>query len=123
MKQDDPVVSRRSLLTGLSGLSLAAMVAPSMSAASRRGTFPKGFRWGAATAADQIEGNNINSDFWLMYRAISAGTPVLGYLHWSLLDNFEWARGYEPHFGLVSVDRSTFKRTPKASSKVLGAIA
>jgi beta-glucosidase len=58
-----------------------------------------------------------------LYRAISTGTPVLGYIHWSLLDNFEWARGYKPHFGLFSVDRSTFKRTPKASSKVLGAIA
>ncbi len=66
MKQDDPDVSRRSLLTGLTSLSLAAMVAPSMSAESSRGTFPKGFRWGAATAAHQTEGNNTNSDLWLL---------------------------------------------------------
>lgn len=47
--------------------------------------------------------------------AIAAGTPVLGYLHWSLLDNFEWSAGYVPRFGLVAVDRKTFARTPKPS--------
>lgn len=44
------------------------------------------------------------------------GVPVLGYLHWSLLDNFEWFSGYRPHFGLVAVDRQTFKRTVKPSA-------
>ena len=48
-------------------------------------------------------------------REIAAGTPVLGYLHWSLLDNFEWSSGYVPRFGLVAVDRQTFVRTPKPS--------
>lgn len=43
------------------------------------------------------------------------GVPVLGYLHWSLLDNFEWSSGYRPRFGLVAVDRKTFVRTPKPS--------
>lgn len=43
------------------------------------------------------------------------GVPVLGYLHWSLLDNFEWSSGYIPRFGLVAVDRKTFVRTPKPS--------
>ncbi|MDH7972940.1 family 1 glycosylhydrolase [Sphingomonas sp. AR_OL41] len=51
------------------------------------------------------------------------GVPVLGYIHWSLLDNFEWFGGYKPKFGLVAVDRTTFKRTPKPSARVLGAIA
>jgi len=51
------------------------------------------------------------------------GVPVLGYIHWSLLDNFEWMSGYGPKFGLVSVDRQTFKRTVKPSAKRLGAIA
>lgn len=50
------------------------------------------------------------------------GIPVLGYIHWSLLDNFEWMSGYGPRFGLVSVDRKTFKRTVKPSAKRLGAI-
>ena len=43
------------------------------------------------------------------------GVPVLGYIHWSLLDNFEWSSGYIPRFGLVAVDRKTFVRTPKPS--------
>jgi beta-glucosidase len=55
--------------------------------------------------------------------SIAKGVPVLGYFHWSLLDNFEWARGYKPKFGLVAVDRTTFKRTPKPSAAHLGGIA
>jgi beta-glucosidase len=58
-----------------------------------------------------------------LHDAMSRGVPVMGYLHWSLLDNYEWLRGYEPHFGIVAVDRQTFKRTPKPSAKVLGGIA
>ena len=44
------------------------------------------------------------------------GIPILGYIHWSLIDNFEWSSGYAPRFGLVACDRTTFKRTPKASA-------
>ena len=51
------------------------------------------------------------------------GIPVLGYIHWSLLDNFEWLSGYKPRYGLVAVDRTTFKRTVKPSAHVLGRIA
>ncbi|MEZ0165245.1 glycoside hydrolase family 1 protein [Kineococcus sp. LSe6-4] len=49
---------------------------------------------------------------------IDAGTPVLGYCHWTLLDNFEWIFGYGPKLGLVAVDRETFTRTPKPSATV-----
>jgi beta-glucosidase len=55
--------------------------------------------------------------------ARATGVPVLGYIHWSLLDNFEWLSGYGPKFGLVAVDRRTFRRTPKPSAEVLGRIA
>lgn len=54
---------------------------------------------------------------------MAAGIPVLGYTHWTLLDNFEWIFGYKPHFGLCAVDRQTFKRTPKPSAAVFAAIA
>lgn len=47
---------------------------------------------------------------------VKEGIPVLGYIHWSLMDNFEWGSGYKPKFGLASVDRTTFKRTPKPSA-------
>ena len=55
--------------------------------------------------------------------AIDAGVPVLGYLHWSLVDNFEWIFGYRVHFGLHSFDHATFARTPKPSAAIYGAIA
>jgi beta-glucosidase len=55
--------------------------------------------------------------------AIAGGADVRGYVHWSLLDNFEWMLGYRPTFGLVSVDRQTFARTPKPSLAWLGEVA
>jgi beta-glucosidase len=54
---------------------------------------------------------------------IGDGIDVRGYIHWSLLDNFEWAFGYGPTFGLVAVDRTTQVRTPKPSARWLGRIA
>jgi beta-glucosidase len=48
-------------------------------------------------------------------RCLDDGLDVRGYTCWSLMDNFEWAYGYRPRFGLVSVDRATFARTPKPS--------
>jgi beta-glucosidase len=55
--------------------------------------------------------------------AIEDGVPVLGYLHWTLLDNFEWIFGYDVRFGLHEVDRETFARRPKPSAAVYAAIA
>ena len=51
------------------------------------------------------------------------GIDVRGYIHWSLLDNFEWIFGYGPKFGLVAVDRATQQRTVKPSAHYLGEIA
>lgn len=56
-------------------------------------------------------------------RAMEDGVPVLGYMHWSLVDNFEWVFGYKPQFGLHTLDRTTFQRTAKPSAAVLGGIA
>jgi beta-glucosidase len=47
---------------------------------------------------------------------------VLGYLHWTLLDNFEWVFGYTVRLGLHEVDRETFDRTPKPSAEVYAAL-
>ncbi|MCL2594940.1 MAG: family 1 glycosylhydrolase [Promicromonosporaceae bacterium] len=54
--------------------------------------------------------------------AAAEGVDVRGYLHWSLLDNFEWGH-WEPKFGLIAVDRETFARTPKPSLAWLGTVA
>jgi beta-glucosidase len=48
-------------------------------------------------------------------QAVNAGVDVRGYFVWSILDNFEWAAGYQERFGLVHVDFETLKRTPKDS--------
>lgn len=51
-----------------------------------------------------------------LMKAADEGIPVIGYQYWSLLDNFEWAEGYTPRFGLVYVDYRTQKRTLKDSA-------
>jgi beta-glucosidase len=56
-------------------------------------------------------------------RVMDDGVPVLGYIHWSLIDNFEWVSGFAPKLGLASVDPKTFVRTPKPSAAVFAAIA
>ena len=53
---------------------------------------------------------------------IRDGLPVRAYLYWSLLDNFEWQKGYSMTFGLISVNRETQERTPKDSLRFLGAM-
>jgi len=54
---------------------------------------------------------------------LDEGIEVLGYTYWSALDNFEWAFGYAPRFGLVEVDRATQQRLVKPSGRWLGAVA
>ena len=56
-------------------------------------------------------------------RALNDGIEVLGYTYWSALDNFEWAFGYGPTFGLIEVDRATQQRTVKPSGRWLGDLA
>jgi beta-glucosidase len=58
-----------------------------------------------------------------VFACMRDGIDVRGYIHWSLLDNWEWFSGYGPKFGLVSVDRTSFKRTPKPSARHMGVIA
>ena len=51
---------------------------------------------------------------------IADGIPVKGYCHWSLLDNFDWQKGFSMTFGLIAVDRTNQKRIPKESLRFLG---
>ena len=58
-----------------------------------------------------------------MAKCIDDGIDIRGFYCWSLMDNFEWALGYMPKFGIVSVDRQTQDRTLKESARWLGKIA
>lgn len=58
-----------------------------------------------------------------IYHAIRSGVPVKGYLYWSLIDNFEWEKGFASRFGLIAVDYKTLKRTVKQSGYLLAEIA
>ena len=65
--------------------------------------------------ADHIRLDYLNDHILAMAKAAEDGVPMAGYFAWSLLDNYEWAFGYERRFGLVHVDFETQQRTPKAS--------
>ena len=52
-----------------------------------------------------------------LQRAVAEGVPVKGYFLWSLIDNYEWADGYDKRFGIHYVDFATQKRTPKLSAQ------
>jgi beta-glucosidase len=78
---------------------------------------------GVSTEDDALRARFIPAALTELKNVMDEGVPVLGYVHWSLLDNFEWLFGYKPKYGLASVDRTTFKRTLKPSAQVYGAIA
>lgn len=78
---------------------------------------------GVGTADDAVRAAFIAPSLAGLKQAIDDGVPVIGYCHWSLIDNFEWIFGYKPKFGLASFDPVTFARTPKPSAAVYGKIA
>ena len=78
---------------------------------------------GIATADDDERVEFVERGLASVADVMDEGVPVRGYLYWSLLDNFEWAYGYGPTFGLVGVDRSTMQRTVRPSAARFGRIA
>lgn len=75
--------------------------------------------------ADRDDSHRIDwlkSTIGAMNSSLSRGVKLIGYLHWSLLDNFEWDKGYWPKFGLVSVDRKTMQRTIRPSGRWYGRV-
>lgn len=73
----------------------------------------------AGTVDDPGRTTYLDAHLAMTKRAIDDGVPLNGYFIWSLLDNYEWALGYEKRFGLVHVDFDTLVRTPKASYHAL----
>ena len=78
---------------------------------------------GIATADDTRRVAYTDGALRGLHRAIADGIDVRAYQHWSALDNYEWASGYRPTFGLIAVDRETFVRSPKPSLGWLGEVA
>jgi len=78
---------------------------------------------GIADADDDQRADYIADHLAAVWRAIQKGADVRGYFHWSLLDNLEWARGFEPRFGLVEVDYQTMERRVRPSAQVYARIA
>lgn len=78
---------------------------------------------GIGTDDDRQRIDYLHAALTSLLGAIADGVDVRGYTCWSLLDNFEWAYGYVPRFGLVEVDRTTFARTPKPSAHWFGEVA
>ena len=72
---------------------------------------------GLADSKDQYRQWWLQETIAAMRKALQSGVDLRGYLHWSLLDNFEWSYGWWPKFGLVAVDRETMQRTIRPSAK------
>ena len=78
---------------------------------------------GIAVDDDEIRIAFIEKALQGLQEAIKEGVDVKGYFHWSLLDNFEWQKGFSMTFGLIGVDRSNMERHPKESLYYLGSFS
>ena len=72
---------------------------------------------GICTDRDEERWEFIHNHLKELAKAIEWGAPVIGYLYWSLLDNFEWAEGFAPRFGIIEVDYATQARKVRPSGK------
>ena len=70
---------------------------------------------GINTADDTFRVRHMRESIGLLAEATDGGLPVVGYMHFTLNDTFEWSSGYIPRFGMVAVDRATLRRTPRPS--------
>jgi len=78
---------------------------------------------GIATNVGKRRAEHIVRSLEQISRALKEGVDVRGYFHWSLTDNFEWAEGYEPRFGLFRVDYDSYERSATEGATLLGEIA
>jgi beta-glucosidase len=77
---------------------------------------------GIGTADDTQRIRYIATHLEAAHKAMQQGCDLRGYIYWCSIDNFEWALGYRPTFGLIACDRNTFERTPKPSADYYGEI-
>ncbi|OGN09728.1 MAG: hypothetical protein A3J46_02730 [Candidatus Yanofskybacteria bacterium RIFCSPHIGHO2_02_FULL_41_11] len=71
---------------------------------------------GIADRTDQLREKFIKDHLYWVWKAVQDGVNIRGYLYWSLLDNFEWHKGFAPRFGLVEIDYATLERKIRPSA-------
>lgn len=72
---------------------------------------------GVEDGADQLRSRYVAQHIHRLWRAVDAGVPIEGYFHWSLIDNFEWERGWTQRFGLWELDIETQRRRKRRSGQ------
>jgi len=77
---------------------------------------------GICTLDDNLRWDYIYAHLKNIHLAMEKGVPVTGYLYWSLMDNFEWDKGFGPRFGLIDIDYNTYKRTVRQSAIKFGQV-
>lgn len=70
---------------------------------------------GIAANDDVMREKFLKENIYYIQKAMQEGVPIKGYFHWSLLDNFEWDKGFWPRFGLIEIDYKTLERKPRKS--------
>lgn len=78
---------------------------------------------GIATLDDEVRQRFLLDYLGQLADVMREGLDVRGYFHWTAIDNFEWAHGFTPRFGLVAMDSETGERTPRPSAHLMGRIA
>lgn len=77
---------------------------------------------GISSQDDNLRWEYIHAHLKNIYLAMEKGVNVTGYLYWSLMDNFEWDKGFSPRFGLIDIDYTTYKRTVRESAVKFGQV-
>ena len=77
---------------------------------------------GICTLDDNLRWEYISTHLKNIHLAMEKGVLVRGYLYWSLMDNFEWDKGFGPRFGLIDIDYNTYKRTVRESAIKFGQV-
>jgi beta-glucosidase len=77
---------------------------------------------GICTSDDTLRWDYIYNHLKNIYLAMEKGVNVTGYLYWSLLDNFEWDKGFSPRFGLIEINYATYKRHVRQSAIKFGQV-
>ena len=77
---------------------------------------------GVATDDEELRTRFVRQHVAMAGQALQNGTALLGYLYWSLIDNFEWTHGTTPRFGLAAVDYATQERRPRPGADAFSEI-